>query len=773
MKNLSNTLIFAFLAVFSALFTFGCASGPTTPGGAGMQTTTIYGRVVDEAGIPVAGVMLAGGSGSAISDANGFFIMKNATVPQGRALVIGKKTGYFTAAHAQTPNANGTRIDLNMMSDAATANVSGIAGGLVNVAGGATVNFAAGSFTDASGSAYTGSVKVSARFLDPKNMNVNFFDYFDGDMMAQQADGSGASLISSGVIRVELKDGNGNPIKLDPTKPATLNYPKPLDTKAPATMPLWYFDESLGMWKESGSATLNASTGMYTGTVTHFSDFNLDYHDSTGGYNSTGTVSLRIVCNTIPIGGVVITIVGDDNANGKYFVHPGGKTDANGKITFVRFPANRPVQITVLSNKNSGLFFMNNPITTTIMPGDVKDLGDISLDSPCPASVSGSLECNGTKVEGLVSVSDGTNTAYTYTTTGDFGVQAAPLIQLTVDAINDNGDPANTTIVPALASGQQKNIGIIPLCTSGNTNFLDITAGTTTHDAMGIALSPDGSRIAVGAATKLTVYDATTGNVLSSAPITATSYGALEFSLDGMKLLASAGTATNLYDVSGASATLVISIPNLLGAKLYDDATKIIAETNTGQVSLFSTTDGSVLKTLSITLPQNKPSTLPTGAYGVFGFDRDEDAIVSENQTASAQVWGITTDAIIRNFPVTGAYYYFTSSEDGRTIATTTYNLPTSCFDTKTGTKLGDLAGISGSTRDSVAGGGLLVTQNFGYAATSLNGAVAIKIIKISDGTSSVRLLSAGGSVQSMAASRNEKYLAAAQNGKIRIWKIQ
>jgi len=242
--------------------------------------------------------------------------MKNATVPIGRAVVIAKKAGYFTAAHAEVPNAKGTRIDLNMMSDATTGTVAGTTGGIAN-AGGASVNFAAGSFTDASGAAYTGQVKVSARYLDTRN--ANFFDFFDGDMMAQRVDGSGASLISAGVLKVELKDGNGNALKLDPTKPATLNYPKSPDAKAPVTMPLWYFDETLGMWKENGSATLSGN--MYTGTVTHFTNFNLDYIDSTGGFNTSGTVSLRVACNGIPISGVVITIVGDDGG-GKYFVHP-------------------------------------------------------------------------------------------------------------------------------------------------------------------------------------------------------------------------------------------------------------------------------------------------------------------------------------------------------------------------------------------------------------------------------------------------------------------
>ena len=149
----------------------GCSSAPAdTQPGPGMEKTTIYGRIVDESGVPVMGASVTVGTTLASTDINGIYIVKNAEVPKGRAVVIAKKSGYFTAAYAGIPGSNGiTRADLYMMGNAATATVSAINGGTANIAGGASVTFSGGSFTDASGKAYSGQVKVAARFLDPKN----------------------------------------------------------------------------------------------------------------------------------------------------------------------------------------------------------------------------------------------------------------------------------------------------------------------------------------------------------------------------------------------------------------------------------------------------------------------------------------------------------------------------------------------------------------------------------------------------------------------------
>ncbi len=53
----------------------------------------------------------------------------------------------------------------------AAINVAGVAGGIVNIPGGAKITFPANAFVDASGNPYTGTVKVFARHISPGDDN--------------------------------------------------------------------------------------------------------------------------------------------------------------------------------------------------------------------------------------------------------------------------------------------------------------------------------------------------------------------------------------------------------------------------------------------------------------------------------------------------------------------------------------------------------------------------------------------------------------------------
>ncbi|MDP4219995.1 MAG: hypothetical protein Q8896_06120 [Bacteroidota bacterium] len=744
---LSSLLLSCLLLLGTGVIINGCSAGPAdTQPGLGTETTTIYGKIVDESGTPLMGVTVtAGDQASAITNLNGLFILKDAVVPKGRANVIAKKAGYFNAARAESPSSDGTtRMQMSMMSDAPTANVSATAGGTVNMNGGASVKFSPGSFTDASGNAYTGNVSVSARYLDPSKST--FYNFFSGDNAAQRLDGSATNLVSCGVLRVELKGSSGQSLKLDPTKPATLTCPKPADPRAPNTLQLWSFDETLGMWKEESNATLQGNA--YVGTVTHFTDYNFDYCGV-----DNGLLQFRIVCNGAPIGGVVADVLGRKV-----------QTGTDGIIHIKRVAADgRPVAIDVQAADNGGLYYLNAPIPVTMVKDQTTDAGDITLSSPCPAELSGSVMCDDAFVQGLVMVSDGKNVSYVYTKTGKWALQVPSTVPLTVDVTNANGDQATTISVPALASGEQRSIGTISLCSSGVPNYTDITVGTTSYDASALALSPDGSRLGVWGSGKLSVFDTKNGNLLSSATTNMNSINIMEFSLDGSKLLASDNWygPTIVYDVSATLATAGASIPSLGTAHLSDDGTKVIALSRAyqGKIMIFSAVDGSVIKSLS---------PVSTGIESI-GYIPGEDAVVYQDGQ-NARVWGVATDAELRNFPMTGVNYYFASSEDGHTIASSSNNSVYSCYDTKTGTKLGDLSGVV-SGRDSA--GSILVTQNYGYIEANVGGAVTIRVVKIVDGTSSIKVLPGAMVLTAMAASRNEAYLAASQSGKVRIWKLQ
>jgi hypothetical protein len=117
----------------------------------------------------------------------------------------------------------------------------------------------------------SGNVTVTLATINPA-ADVN---NMPGGYMAD----SGKLIESFGAIQVNLNDGTRH-LQLAPGKTATIRIPvMTRSATTPATIPLFYFDEALGKWKQEGTATLkgDAVTGFYyEGTVSHFSYWNAD-----------------------------------------------------------------------------------------------------------------------------------------------------------------------------------------------------------------------------------------------------------------------------------------------------------------------------------------------------------------------------------------------------------------------------------------------------------------------------------------------------------------
>jgi WD40 repeat protein len=747
-------------ALLALVFFYGCSKGP---GEAEPNTnfpteiTTIYGEVVDEAGVRMPGVTVTAGTSTATTDSRGIFILKNATVRKGRASLLAKKSGYFTSARATETGKNGTtQVKLHMMANTANYNVSANAGGTVNVAGGASIVFEAGSFLKSDGSSYVGNVKVAARYLNPDN--ANFYDNFSGDNLAQTADGKEIALISCGVLRVEMQGASGETLKLASGKEATLNYPVPTSqVTAPASMPLWYFDEALGMWKEEGSATLTA--GKYVGKVSHFTDWNLDY----GG--ETGEVEMRIVCNGIPIQGVAVKVSG--------FTHKTGYSDVEGKLGFVRVPADKEIEIYINSSDNDGLYFINSPVKVTLTPGQRTNLGDIVLNSPCPAAIEGTLiGCDDKPTEGLIAVSFGTEIKYIYTKDGKFTLMAPSATTLAVNAMDVNGNASLQTDVLPLAEGEIKNVGDVKVCGPNTVSYRDIVLPSKEGGSM--VLSPDGTLLAVmeyGGA--LTIYETATGNTLQTTTVAGLTrgYGSIQFSDDNKKLMiCSPYDKTVILDISGASPVELSTITNLYQAIMYSDGSKLIATTKlsgVNTVALFSTTDGSLINTIAV--PNMSDS------IGRFGLREAENTLLyfDSKTQGSFHAFDIAGTADIWSLTLTGSIWNTFFSANGEVIATTTDYKNYTCYDTKTGAKLADING--GSQNSGISGGGIALTSKFAYSVGLLDGHTTslINITSYSGALILPKILPDAKYINSISVSKGDEYLAAMYYGGIRIWKLK
>jgi hypothetical protein len=136
--------------------------------------------------------------------------------------------------------------------------------------GALSVTFVPGSFVSKAGTAYTGMVSVEAFQYDlsqPNPIPGDFGGVFGGKPMR---------LGSFGAFHLLPRDSTGQPLAMAPGKHASVSVPiQPGQLAvAPATIPLFHYDEPTGQWLEDG--TLTRVGNAYVGEVAHFSVFNAD-----------------------------------------------------------------------------------------------------------------------------------------------------------------------------------------------------------------------------------------------------------------------------------------------------------------------------------------------------------------------------------------------------------------------------------------------------------------------------------------------------------------
>lgn len=247
---------------------------------------SIQGRVIDQNGVPVKGAAVTSGTASATSDINGIFTFSKISLSSRFGYVQATKSGYFTGSRSIITSAGDSSfITIRLISRSETGSFNAATGGKIMVFSGDTVAFGPSSVVTAStNAAYTGTVHVFAVYLNPTNDNAA--QYMPGDLRGIGSDGKETAIQSFGMMEVELRDGAGNKLQIASGQTATLTMtiPTTLQSTAPATIPLWYFNDSTGRWIQQGSAT-RQGTG-YIGQVNHFSWWNCD--------RPMGTVNFKI-----------------------------------------------------------------------------------------------------------------------------------------------------------------------------------------------------------------------------------------------------------------------------------------------------------------------------------------------------------------------------------------------------------------------------------------------------------------------------------------------
>lgn len=263
--------------------------------------TFIHGRVVNQLDEAISNAQVYFDGKIAFSDEFGVFKV-NGLADINHVNLQVKAPGYFNGVKVLTVaqgDVNQTKITLIDKGDA--NQIKSEEGGLVETDN-ITIDFAANSFVDNNGNAYSGGINVYTTYFDPSQADM--YQTMPGNLSAISNDQEISSLQSFGMIGVQLESTSGEELQIN--KPAEINVkvPATLLSTAPSTIPLWHMDEESGYWMEEGSAELIGNT--YVGTVNHFSFWNCDI--PIAAITLRGTVTTTIRGLSSPVSGVSIHV---------------------------------------------------------------------------------------------------------------------------------------------------------------------------------------------------------------------------------------------------------------------------------------------------------------------------------------------------------------------------------------------------------------------------------------------------------------------------------
>ncbi|MBC3847431.1 hypothetical protein H8K90_13630 [Winogradskyella echinorum] len=231
------------------------------------------GNVIDINKNPIEGVTVTIGNETATTDSNGVFMINNANVKERFGYVKAEKAGYIHGSRSVVPSNGTNKVTIMLLEATVAGTINSGSAETVSMGNGSSVSFD-GNFVKADGSEYSGTVDVIMHHLDPADDDMAV--QMPGMLYAENENGAERMLQTLGMLAVELRGTNGEDLNLPEGSSSEIKIPVDASLMgiAPSTIPLWYFDEVNGYWKEEGQATLQGN--MYVGTVAHFSFWNCD-----------------------------------------------------------------------------------------------------------------------------------------------------------------------------------------------------------------------------------------------------------------------------------------------------------------------------------------------------------------------------------------------------------------------------------------------------------------------------------------------------------------
>ena len=348
------------LAVIFSIVMTGCGGGGTPPPSGGK----VVGKVTNYAtGSGLADVMVKAGSKQTTTAGDGSYTLTG--VANGARIVVtaSKSNFAYTSKIVMlSDTVTEASLDLSLLPVAFSDSFDASAGFTARVPGSpARVVIDAGSLVDANGNTITGNVTADLTPINPA-LDINLMP---GDMTVS----SGDPIASYGAMTVEFSDASGNALNLGTGESATIRIPVSNRGAGapPATIPLYYFDETQGVWIEEEAGTLDSTGSYYEGTVTHFSTWNADYL-----YDSVSITGCVVDENGTRVANALVTMEGFD-----YNGMASSRTDANGSFEVDSMQNGTSLVVASTSDKVSNTVKVTTPTDVTLT--DCLILGDVPL----------------------------------------------------------------------------------------------------------------------------------------------------------------------------------------------------------------------------------------------------------------------------------------------------------------------------------------------------------------------------------------------------------
>jgi hypothetical protein len=262
---------FWILAMFA--FVFSCNKDDKDVKSNSEKHVSIDGFITDDQGVYLDNVLVEFGNASTTTNEFGYFQFPISKYND-FAYIKASKSGYFSGSRTlflEKLNTANVRISLlpKIFSKSFQSSVSSS----VDI-GTVKLDFPANAIVRENGQIYNGVVNVAVQYLNSANFSIR--NIMPGNLVGLNANNEMQGLGSYGMAAIELQSASGEKLQIKENAEVDLKIeiPEKLRANAPASIPLWYFDETIGLWKEEGFAINNGN--RYEGKVKHFSFWNCD-----------------------------------------------------------------------------------------------------------------------------------------------------------------------------------------------------------------------------------------------------------------------------------------------------------------------------------------------------------------------------------------------------------------------------------------------------------------------------------------------------------------